>query len=162
MSMSIYIEDYSAKSFVVRGETRSYMESLKAMGGKWNSSLTDKETGERFGAWLFWSAKRKEIDEWFRNGCLEVKRKSVVDRSVVDRSVVDRSVVDRSVVNKDLIIKNLERKVEELTHLINDICRINNLVTEPRKEHEINQQVVYEEDGDEVVVPKQHKRLLRK
>jgi hypothetical protein len=41
MSAKIYIEDYSEKSFVVRGETQQVKDKLKIMGGKWSSgSLT--------------------------------------------------------------------------------------------------------------------------
>jgi len=42
----IYIQEYSEKSFVIRGDTRPHRESLRAMGGKWANRLTDKETGE--------------------------------------------------------------------------------------------------------------------
>lgn len=64
----VAIEDYTQKSFVVRGETQPYKDSLKAMGGKWNTMLTDKETGQKFGAWIFWADKRTEIEEWYSNG----------------------------------------------------------------------------------------------
>ena len=41
---TVYIEKYSDRSFVVRGDTRPHRESLKAMGGKWANRLTDKES----------------------------------------------------------------------------------------------------------------------
>ena len=64
MSNAVFIEDYTTKSFVVRGNTKEHKDSLMAMGGKWNNGLSDKETGDKFGAWLFWSDKRKEIQTW--------------------------------------------------------------------------------------------------
>ncbi len=64
----IYIEEYSEKSFVVRGDTRPYRDSLKALGGKWANRLTDKNNGEKFGAWLFWSAKLPEVNTWIKKG----------------------------------------------------------------------------------------------
>ena len=70
---AVYIEKYSDKSFVVRGDTRPHRESLKAMGGKWATRLTDKETGEKFGAWLFWTQKRGELDVWVSGGCKPVE-----------------------------------------------------------------------------------------
>lgn len=70
---AVYIEKYSDKSFVVRGDTRPHRESLKAMGGKWANRLTDKETGEKFGAWLFWTQKRGELDGWVSGGCKPVE-----------------------------------------------------------------------------------------
>ena len=47
----IYIYDYTAKSFVIRGDTQPHKDSIKAMGGKWGSNYTDKESGEKFGGW---------------------------------------------------------------------------------------------------------------
>ena len=61
---SIQIQDYTAKSFVIRGDTRDYKEDIKSIGGKWNSSLTDKETGEKFGGWIFPGGKRREVEKW--------------------------------------------------------------------------------------------------
>jgi hypothetical protein len=72
----VYIETYSDKSFVVRGDTRPHRESLKAMGGKWANRLTDKDNGEKFGAWLFWSQKRAELDKWLGCGCTAVENSS--------------------------------------------------------------------------------------
>ena len=61
---SIQIQDYTAKSFVVRGDTRDYKEDIKNIGGKWNARLTDKESGEKFGGWIFPGGKRKEVEKW--------------------------------------------------------------------------------------------------
>ena len=69
----VYIEDYTEKSFVVRGDTRPHRESLRALGGKWANRLTDKENGEKFGAWIFWSGKHGEVDTWIKSGCKAVQ-----------------------------------------------------------------------------------------
>ena len=69
----VYIEHYSEKSFVIRGDTRPYRESLRALGGKWANRLTDKETNEKFGAWLFWSKKHPELVRWIKGGCKPVE-----------------------------------------------------------------------------------------
>lgn len=61
---SIKIQDYTAKSFVVRGDTRDYKEEIKTIGGTWNARLTDKESGEKFGGWIFPGGKRKEVEKW--------------------------------------------------------------------------------------------------
>jgi hypothetical protein len=86
MQDNIYIEEYTPKSFVVRGETRECKDSLKAMGGKWNNGLTDKTTGEKFGAWIFWSDKLQEVKKWIKSGCDEViyekPSESLLDRLV--------------------------------------------------------------------------------
>lgn len=75
MSNSIFIEKYTDKSFIVKGDTTKFKENIKNMGGKWNSRLTDKNTGEKFGAWLFWLDKYDEIQNWINNGFQEVEQK---------------------------------------------------------------------------------------
>ena len=66
-SNNVYIEEYSPKSFVVRGDTQPIKDQLKSLGGKWSSGFTDKETGEKFGAWLFWTAKKEEVEQFLTN-----------------------------------------------------------------------------------------------
>jgi hypothetical protein len=65
MSSEVKIESYSDKSLVVRGDTKPHKDDFKAMKGKWNSSLTDKITGEKFGGWIFPAKQEKELREWY-------------------------------------------------------------------------------------------------
>lgn len=67
---NLLIQEYSDKTFVVRGDTKPYKDILKNMGGKWNSRLTEKDSEDKFGAWLFFNSKRSEVDEWFSKGCI--------------------------------------------------------------------------------------------
>ena len=115
MSTAIYIEDYSAKSFVVRGETRECKESLKALGGKWNSSLTDKETGDKFGAWLFWSDKRKELDAWLDKGCSEVE--STHGTKEPTRAISNSG--DRQIIAR---LERMEEMMEEMMEMLSGVC----------------------------------------
>jgi hypothetical protein len=78
-SGKIYIEEYSAKSFVVRGDTQPHKDNLKALGGKWGSNFTDKNSGEKFGAWLFWTAKKEEVKNWISSGCKNVSSKKEIN-----------------------------------------------------------------------------------
>jgi hypothetical protein len=71
---SVYIQEYSAKSFVVRGDTQPHKESLKNLGGKWGNNFTDKETGEKFGAWVFWTAKKPELEKWINDGMVTTEK----------------------------------------------------------------------------------------
>jgi len=131
MSSHIYIEDYSGKSFVVRGDTREYKDSLKALGGKWNSRLTDKQTDEKFGAWLFWSDKRSDLDSWLEKGCPSVQN-SGESRSPVRSSsnyVSHGGDADR--------IKRLEEKVDNLTKMLTSICSFHNISMKESCEDEI-------------------------
>ena len=60
----IYIEEYSPKSFVVRGKTQEYKDNLKEFGGKWNPHLTDKQNGCKFGGWIFSKSKIPKVTAW--------------------------------------------------------------------------------------------------
>ena len=66
----IRIIQYSEKAFVVIGDTKKYNTKLKSMGGKWNPSLTYKETGEKFMGWVFSNTKKDKIRTWIETGCL--------------------------------------------------------------------------------------------
>lgn len=61
--MSIYIEDYSDKSFVVLGETREHKDNLKKIGGKWNSKLRDDKAG-----WIFMMKDKATVEEYIKSG----------------------------------------------------------------------------------------------
>jgi hypothetical protein len=65
----VYTEIYTEKSFVVRGDTKSHKESLKLLKGKWNASLTDKSSGEKFGGWIYPMNKKESVDKWIQEGC---------------------------------------------------------------------------------------------
>lgn len=137
-ALNVELEDYSEKSFVVRGEgTRELRESLKAMGGKWNSRLTDKATGEKFGAWLFWLDKRSEIEKWLDGGCEPVEsRPGDVSISRVTSGVLKPADIA------------LERKVDELTRMVALLC----------DHFDLDQQIVVSDD-DEQPPPR---RLLKR
>jgi hypothetical protein len=142
MPGSIFIEEYSPKSFVVRGDTRDHKESLKALGGKWNSGLTDKQSGDKFGAWLFWNDKQKEIKDWIDKGCKNVD-------SEMPKTKVSIETPDK-----------LEAKVDLLLKMMESLCKHQGLefsrsgsVVQRKLEPEIGS------DDDEPVVVKP-KRLL--
>lgn len=147
--MSIFIEDYTPKSFVVRGDTRECKESLKSLGGKWNSSLTDKDSGDKFGAWLFWSDKRKELDSWIERGCPNVENSQCIPTS------------SKSSFTSEGNIKSLEAKVDALTKMVENLCRYHQIESgKPRgKVAEFVNSDVESDDDVPVVKPK---RLLRK
>jgi hypothetical protein len=70
---SIRIVCYTDKSIVVVGDTKTYKDSLKNLGGKWNGSLTNKETGEKFMGWIFYASKKKDIQSWIDAGCQNIQ-----------------------------------------------------------------------------------------
>ena len=151
MSEIINIEDYTTKSFVVRGETREYKDTLKALGGKWNSRLTDKETGDKFGAWLFWSDKRKEIDNWLLNGCKIVENNQ-------ENKETGFSTTSSSKEIKNEYIKKLEKKVDHLTRLVEALCKAQD-IKEQKSDDDF---LLLEEDHEEPINTSPPKRLLKK
>lgn len=147
MSNAVFIEDYTPKSFVVRGNTKEYKDSLMAMGGKWNNGLSDKETGDKFGAWLFWSDKRKEIQTWIEKGC---------------KVTTSTTVASNNFRGDSENIKRLEAKVDDLTKMIKSLCMYHKIdLCEKRgKAQALDSDV--DSDSEVDIKPVRPKRLLSK
>jgi hypothetical protein len=150
--MSIFIEDYTPKSFVVRGDTRESKDSLKALGGKWNSSLTDKDSGDKFGAWLFWSDKRKDLDSWIKKGCPKIDANLGATTHVSTNSLMSNNVERSSV--------SLEAKIDALTKMVEQLCRYHQInVSANVKKSQILDSDIESDDDIPIIKPK---RLLSK
>jgi len=147
---NIYIQEYSAKSFVVRGDTPKYKETLKNLGGKWGSNFTDKNTGEKFGAWLFWSSKKEEIENWIKSG---LKFKECTSTKTVYNKSDDR-------------LKRLEDATFDIIEVINTISGSENgkklkntdFYNMYKKQNESKYDIDDLDDDEEIMKP--HKRLL--
>jgi hypothetical protein len=107
----VYIEEYSTKSFVVCGYTRPHKETIKAMGGKWMNRLTDKKTGEKFGAWLFWTSKFPEVNTWIKEGCKPIERSELqtVETNHNKQSQIESrlTAIEATLVNLDKMVQNI-------------------------------------------------------
>jgi len=149
MSDVIYIQEYSPKSFVVRGGTNPHKDSLLALGGKWNSSLTDKQSGDKFGAWLFWGEKRKDISNWIEKGCKSVER-------TPQTNVFEKSSSETFSSNRENTSR-LEAKIDALTKMVESLCRYHNI-------EGAKSSILFDSDveSDEDVPPVKPKRLLSK
>ena len=160
MPTTLYIQEYSPKSFVVRGETREYKDSLKALGGKWNSSLTDKQSGDKFGAWLFWGEKRKEINEWIEKGCKVVNDCSQPNSS--ERTQRSSAFSSESY-NRDPIA-SLEAKIDALTKMVENLCRHHKIEYLSDDKRRVKAPMLLDSDveSDDDVPPVKPKRLLGK
>jgi len=55
MSFTFTIEEYSPKSFVVRGDTKRFKEELKKLRGRYNPHLTNGP------GWIFSKRRQEEI-----------------------------------------------------------------------------------------------------
>jgi flavodoxin len=64
----IEIIEYSAASIAVRGDTKPHKETLKRMGAKYNPSLNDPETEEKFCGWIISKKKRDIVEQWIETG----------------------------------------------------------------------------------------------
>jgi len=118
--MSIQIEQYTDRSFVVRGQTTPIKEGLKRLGGKWNSRLTDKKTSEKFGAWIFPVSKIKEVEAWIDNPIeVDSKRNDSCDTNVLRH------------------IKNLENNIKNLEVMLKMILKKLNIEEEEEEEEEV-------------------------
>lgn len=62
MSNKVYIEDYSEKAFVVRGDTNMFAESFTAVGGKQNNYLRGGP------GWVFSKRHQSQIESLIRAG----------------------------------------------------------------------------------------------
>lgn len=140
--INVFIEDYSEKSFVVRGETELIKEKLKSLGGKWSNGFTDKKTNEKFGAWLFWSAKKPEIQDFLNKGVFKE---------------VDKRIPKLS---KE---KDMEKRIERLENMLDNILSIIGSL-DPKLGKKLKENIDYdiddyEEEPEIIVKPK---RLLKK
>ena len=65
------IEDYTEKSFVIFGtETKNHKETLKELGGKYNSNL---KVGP---GWIFSKNNKESVEKWF-NSIHNLKQMSI-------------------------------------------------------------------------------------
>lgn len=59
--------DYTDKSFVVVGETKSIKDKLKELGGRYNPNLTHPESKERMSAWIFSKKQKEKVQDLIQN-----------------------------------------------------------------------------------------------
>jgi hypothetical protein len=136
--MSIKVEVYKEKSIVIRGDTIPYKESIKALGGKWNASLTDQSSGEKFGGWIFPLSKKPEVMNWIDNR--------------EEMPVITPVLQTKS--NYEDRLSSLEQKLDKIIELMSKLNSVpqTNVV-------ETSKEVSYEDEYEE---PIPTKRLLRK
>jgi hypothetical protein len=126
----ITLVKYTERSFVVRGDTHPYKNDLKSLGGKWNSRLTDPETSEQFGAWVYPNTKTEDVQSWM----------SSPDRPVYETT---HSTVSSDQVTTEL--KKLSVKLDNMSKQINKIYTFMDKLTVYFKLNEDDD----EEDEDE-------------
>ena len=157
----IYIENYSENSFIVRGDTIKFKDNLRIFGGKWNSRLTDKKTGEKFGAWIFYKSKKEEIQKWIQDGC---KSDCQPSSGIIPKPInnFNKEIESKSVSVSVEHIKNLENKIDQLSDTVKYLCKIieNLKSTDNEKTENKKTEIIVFEDPDEPINLKP-KRLLK-
>ena len=113
---NLIIQEYSEKTFVVRGDTKPFKDVLKNMGGKWNSRLSEKDSDDKFGAWLFFNSKRSEVDEWFSKGCIN-DTSSVSEKISYNHGSNDLARIESKL---DKILEILSKSNDDIIELIDD------------------------------------------
>lgn len=155
------IQSYTDKSIVVIGDTKNYKDSLKSLGGKWNASLTNRETGEKFMGWIFYSSKRNELQNWIDSlgeigeSKQESKQETNRESKQESKQEIKRDSVNKSDTER---IQNLEKTVQIL---LSKLSMLENEITSLKKStKEINYENVEEFEEEEQVKPRA--RLLRR
>lgn len=168
------LKTYTEKSFVIIGEDMDmYKDEIKELGGKWNGRLTNKETGERFGAWLFWSDKRSEIQRWLdRVGEGKPKQASMPYNDTLKRmdeivnqcqAKLDEMIRLRTTFIKEHTIRK-GRDTQKKRDLIDEGVGCKNSDTQTRKLVQNTNPVIEKYTGycsDDEAHAKPHRRLLR-
>ena len=99
--VEIAIENYSEKSFAVFGNTKTFKDELKKLGGKFNSNLKGKA------GWIFSNSNKTKVEE-FISGCRDVKKEildehdnnqinllSTLQTIIYDNEIVDTDKIER-------------------------------------------------------------------
>ena len=137
--MSIEIVSYTEKSCVVRGDTKPHKDSLKNMGGKWNSNLTDKETSDKFGGWIFPMSRRPRLEKWESDDYPEVEEYENTRSSGKKSPVVKSNKTGAPKEGSESEVVTLRKRVDILEK------QVAQLLLQAEEEEE--------EDEEEAVVP---------
>lgn len=133
----ITLEQYSEKSFVLRGDTRPYKEDIKKIGGKWAPKLQDGP------GWLFPKTKQDIVDKWLNTGEID-------DDSIRYQGVQNVTVEEQ--------IKNLTTRVISIEKSVNQILEKMEMFMLRCNDTQVNKvsnDIVYEsnESDTEEIIP---------
>ena len=109
MNLSIY----SDKSFVINGNTKEHKDTLKELGGKWNSKLTCGS------GWIFSLSKKKEIEEWLEKiqkttSPLPPTTAAILPKQIVSENTSFETLLNEFVVYLQPIYNNQNNKLFDI------------------------------------------------
>ena len=94
------IEDYTEKSFVVFGETKNFKETLKELGGKYNSNL---KVGP---GWVFSKSNKEQVEQWM-NSISNIKSKE--EREFSMSKMIDEYSNKIFEIDEDFDLKKMDK-----------------------------------------------------
>jgi len=112
MKTDVNIENYTAKSFVLLGNTKKYKEDIKKLGGKFNCNLKDNKVG-----WIFPVEKKDQVEKWLKSDNILEKSEIKNDLEQTLKQVLDNQKIFLK--NQEKIMKTQERILKVLD-IIND------------------------------------------
>lgn len=168
MSISLYTQDYSEKSFVLLGnDTKTFKEEIKNLGGKWNSSLS--KNGEKFSGWIFPSTKKNIVSRWINDKNIKKDSPTTESKVVTPQLITSVETVKELNINDIfLYLKKIDAKLDYLINSQSHKKDVNNKVTSETKTKEELEKVPKKsykgdeedyEDEEEIVYPR--KKLLK-
>jgi len=86
--MSLILQDYSEKSVAIFGNTKSFINKMKDLGGRFNPNLT--HNGEKTAGWIFSNKKKQDLINFIQSvnsGEYENHEKNII--TVLKRINVD-------------------------------------------------------------------------
>lgn len=174
MSAKLELVDYSERSVAVFGDTKAYLDELKEIGGKFNSSLTHPGTKTKTPGWIFQKSKKSELAKLLNKSVTSPKPvplETTVSRTNLTSYSYSKS--DKSGLALTMIRKLIADKEKELTDLKSWLCKFESNNEEDKEDKvekksvnivrkkEVEKEVNYEDgDGEEVYIPRV--RLLGK
>lgn len=63
--MSLILQDYSEKSVAIFGDTKTFINKMKDLGGRFNPNLT--HNGEKTAGWIFSNKKKQDLINFIKS-----------------------------------------------------------------------------------------------
>jgi hypothetical protein len=131
----ISIVNHTEKSFAVfTNKLQKYQESLTNLGGVFDASITNKETGDIFMGWIFYIDRKVEIQNWINECYLEIQKPKKQRFEQVlfppkTNNCFKKITLSPVITTEGDRIKSIEKTLEMLIIKIGSIEAENNMLT---------------------------------
>ena len=112
MKTDINIENYTAKSFVLLGNTKKYKDDIKKLGGKFNCNLKDNKVG-----WIFPIEKKDQVEKWIKSDNNILEKPEIKN----DLEKTLKEILD----NQKIFLKNQEKIMKTQDRILKVLDIIN-------------------------------------